>query len=384
MQNSCFILRGMSYNGNLMEQSHFPWAGDMDQSVPKKIVVVIMVLLISAIFLAMIRTFIMAIMLAGIFSAMSQPVYRRIERWSGGRKSLASLATLLLILLIILLPLTGLLGIVAGEAIKISASVKPWVEQWVSRPSAFDEWFSALPLRDVIAAHQAVILQKAGELVGRASTFLFENISSFTFSTINTVFLFFVFLYTMFFFLKDGRQILDRFLFYLPLSDDVERRILDRFTSVARASIKGTLVIGIIQGGLAGLAFQVVGIDSAVFWGTIMAVLSIIPAVGSALIWFPAVLILAVTGQYLQATGLFLFCSLLVGSIDNVLRPWLVGKDTELHELLIFFSTLGGISLFGIVGFIVGPIIAALFVTVWDIYAETFMTPSSEPDRDPS
>lgn len=356
----------------------------MDQSVPKKIVVVIMVLLISAIFLAMIRTFIMAIMLAGIFSAMSQPVYRRIERWSGGRKSLASLATLLLILLIILLPLTGLLGIVAGEAIKISASVKPWVEQWVSRPSAFDEWFSALPLRDVIAAHQAVILQKAGELVGRASTFLFENISSFTFSTINTVFLFFVFLYTMFFFLKDGRQILDRFLFYLPLSDDVERRILDRFTSVARASIKGTLVIGIIQGGLAGLAFQVVGIDSAVFWGTIMAVLSIIPAVGSALIWFPAVLILAVTGQYLQATGLFLFCSLLVGSIDNVLRPWLVGKDTELHELLIFFSTLGGISLFGIVGFIVGPIIAALFVTVWDIYAETFMTPSSEPDRDPS
>jgi len=127
-----------------------------------------------------------------------------------------------------------------------------------------------------------------------------------------------------------------------------------------------------------------VGIDSAVFWGTIMAVLSIIPAVGSALIWFPAVLILSFTGQYLQATGLFLFCSLLVGSIDNVLRPWLVGKDTELHELLIFFSTLGGIGLFGIVGFIVGPIVAALFVTVWDIYAETFRTPSSEPDRDPS
>lgn len=355
----------------------------MDQSVQKKILVVIMVLLISAIFLTMIRAFIMAILLAGIFSAMSQPVYAHIERWSGGRQSLASLATLLLILLIVLLPLIGLLGIVAGEAIKISTSVKPWVEQWMSRPPAFEEWFKALPLHDVMVAYQGVILQKAGELVGRASTFLFENISSFTFSTINTVFLFFVFLYTMFFFLKDGHRILGRFLAYLPLSDDVERRILDRFTSVARASIKGTLVIGIIQGGLAGLAFQVVGIDSAVFWGTIMAVLSIIPAVGSALVWLPAVLILAFTGQYLQATGLFLFCSLLVGSIDNVLRPWLVGKDTQLHELLIFFSTLGGISLFGIAGFIVGPIVAALFVTVWDIYAETFLGPSCKTGRQP-
>jgi len=132
-------------------------------------------------------------------------------------------------------------------------------------------------------------------------------------------------------------------------------------------------VIGIIQGSLAGLAFWVVGIDSAVFWGTIMTFLSIIPAVGTALIWFPAVIILIVTGQYVQGIGLLIFCGLLVGSIDNMLRPWLVGRDTELHELMIFFSTLGGISLFGIVGFIIGPIIAALFVTVWDIYAETFM-----------
>ena len=159
----------------------------------------------------------------------------------------------------------------------------------------------------------------------------------------------------------------------MPLPDGVERRILDRFTSVTRATIKGTLVIGIIQGSLAGLAFWVVGIDSAVFWGTIMSVLSIIPAVGSAIIWVPAVIILIITGQYVQAIGLLLFCSLLVGSIDNVLRPWLVGRDTELHELMIFFGTLGGISLFGIIGFIIGPIIAALFVTAWDIYAETFI-----------
>jgi predicted PurR-regulated permease PerM len=353
----------------------------MDRSALKKTIILAIVLLVSILFLFMIRTFIMAIVLAGIFSAMAQPVCKRIEKWFKGRRSLASLATLLLIFLIILLPLMGLLGIVAGEAIKISKEVKPWIDQWASRPPAIDEWFQSLPLHDAFAAYQNIILQKAGELVGRLSTFFFENVSSFTLSTMNAIFLFFVFLYTMFFFLKEGKQILEKILFYLPLSDSVEKRILDRFTSVTRAAIKGTLVIGIIQGGLAGLAFRVVGIESAVFWGTIMAVLSVIPAVGSALVWFPAVIYLGITGQYLQAIGLLLFCSLLVGSIDNLLRPWLVGRDTELHELLIFFGTLGGISFFGIVGFIIGPIIAGLFVTVWDIYAETFTDYLPDTDR---
>jgi predicted PurR-regulated permease PerM len=103
-----------------------------------------------------------------------------------------------------------------------------------------------------------------------------------------------------------------------------------------------------------------------------MTVLSIIPAVGSAFIWVPAVLILAASGAFLKAIGLLVFCGVLVGSVDNVLRPRFVGRDTQMHELLIFFGTLGGISLFGIIGFIVGPIVAALFVTVWDIYGETF------------
>ena len=339
----------------------------------KKIIVLGIVFLISIVFIFIIRTFIMAILLAGIFSAMAQPMYRFILKWSRGRENLAALVTLLCLFLIILLPFIGLLGIVASQAIKIGTEVKPWIDQWTNRPLAVDEWLRSLPWYDSFAVYQNVIFQKAGELVGKISSILFENVSSFTFSTINTILLFFVSLYTMFFFLKEGKQILGKFMYYLPLPDGVERRILDRFTSVTRATVKGTLVIGIIQGSLAGLAFWVVGIDSAVFWGTIMTFLSIIPAVGTALIWFPAVIILIVTGQYVQGIGLLLFCGLLVGSIDNMLRPWLVGRDTELHELMIFFSTLGGISLFGIVGFIIGPIIAALFVTVWDIYAETFM-----------
>jgi predicted PurR-regulated permease PerM len=148
--------------------------------------------------------------------------------------------------------------------------------------------------------------------------------------------------------------------------------LLDRFTSVTRATLKGTAVIGLLQGCLAGLAFAVVGIDAAVFWGTVMTALSIIPALGSALIWVPAAIVLAVGGHYVKAVGLALFCGLVVGSLDNVLRPRLVGKDTQMHELMIFFGTLGGIALFGLIGFIIGPIIAALFVTIWDIYGVVF------------
>jgi predicted PurR-regulated permease PerM len=116
----------------------------------------------------------------------------------------------------------------------------------------------------------------------------------------------------------------------------------------------------------------VVGIEAAVFWGTVMTVLSIIPAIGSALVWVPAAIILAAGGSYLKAIGLTLFCGLIVGSLDNVLRPRLVGKDTQMHDLMIFFGTLGGITMFGLIGFIVGPIIAALFVTIWEIYGEVF------------
>lgn len=344
----------------------------MDRSSQNSVIVIILVGLISVLFLSMIRAFLLAILLAGIFSALAHPFYERLVHLCKGRQNLAALTTLLVILLIVFLPLAGLLGIVAAQAVKIGASVTPWIEQWTGRPSALESLLSNIPFWDSLAGFKQPILQKGGEAVGRLSTLLFENLSAFTLSTMNFIFLFFVMLYTMFFFIKEGDAMLARIMRFLPLTDNVKQRLLERFTTVARATIKGTVVIGFIQGGLAGLAFWAVGIDSAVFWGAIMTVLSIIPAVGSALVWVPAVIILFLAGHIAKAVGLLLFCSLLVGSIDNLLRPWLVGRDTELHELLIFFGTLGGISLFGIIGFIIGPIIAALFVTLWDIYAETF------------
>jgi len=190
--------------------------------------------------------------------------------------------------------------------------------------------------------------------------------------TVNFVFMLFILLYAMFFFLVDGHKLLEKILYYIPLEDADERLLLNRFTSVSRATLKGTIVIGIIQGGLAGSALAVAGIPSAVFWGTVMVVLSIIPGIGTALVWGPAAMILAAQGHWGAAGGLVVFCGLVVGSVDNLLRPRLVGKDTEMHDLMILLSTLGGIGLFGFIGFVIGPIIAALFVTIWDIYAVVF------------
>jgi predicted PurR-regulated permease PerM len=136
--------------------------------------------------------------------------------------------------------------------------------------------------------------------------------------------------------------------------------------------VKGTLVIGIIQGALAGFAFWVAGIDGSAFWGTIMAILSIVPGIGAALIWVPAVIYLMVTGQLLAGMLLFAWCAAVVGTIDNILRPILVGKDAKMPDLLILVGTLGGLFLFGPIGFIVGPIVCGLFLTVWDIYGATF------------
>ena len=157
---------------------------------------------------------------------------------------------------------------------------------------------------------------------------------------------------------------------YLPLRETEKELVLDKFVSVTRATLRGTLVIGIIQGTLGGLSFWAAGIDGALFWGTMMVVLSVLPVVGGALVWVPAVIVLAIQGQWQSALGLTLFNALIVGSVDNVLRPRLVGRDTEMHDLMILFSTLGGIAAFGPMGFIIGPILAAVFVTSWEIFGD--------------
>ncbi|MBN1848007.1 MAG: AI-2E family transporter [Deltaproteobacteria bacterium] len=344
----------------------------MHRNTINNLVLLVLIFLISALFLSMIRHFLMALLLAGIFSALVQPVYGKIRKVVKDRSRLASLLTLGLFVLVVLVPMSGLVSIITAQALKVGQSVTPWVQRQMAEPARFSEVLQKIPFYEELLPYQSQILGKAGEVAGKISMFLVNSLSAGAIGTVNFIFMFFVFLYVSYFFLMDGKFLLDRILYYLPLEEENEKRLLDRFTSVTRATLKGTALIGILQGFLAGLAFAVAGIDAAVFWGTVMTALSIIPALGSALVWVPAAVLLAIGGSYFKALGLVLFCGFVVGSLDNILRPMLVGKDTQMHDLLIFLGTLGGIVFFGVIGFVIGPIVAALFVTIWDIYGEVF------------
>jgi predicted PurR-regulated permease PerM len=155
------------------------------------------------------------------------------------------------------------------------------------------------------------------------------------------------------------------------LKDEYEDLIAKKFISMAKATIKGTIIIGVIQGTMGGITFAICGVGSSVFWGTVMVILSIIPGIGAALIWAPALMIKMLTGHTGQGIGI-LIGGIVISMSDNFLRPLLIGKDTQMHSLLILFSTLGGIALFGIIGFILGPILAAVFLTVTEIYASEY------------
>lgn len=345
----------------------------------RQAVLVLLVAAISIAFVAMIREFLLTILLAAIFAGLSYPLYEWFVRKFGGHSVLAAIATLLVLVTLVIGPLLAVLAAGANEALRVSEVIRPQVERFVEHPGELNQWLRRLPGYAYVEPYRAQIFTKAGELVSSASAFTFAALSATTRATAVFIFHFVILLYTMFFFLTDGPRLLSGILAYLPLRGTDKERMLDTFVSVTRATLKGTILIGAIQGLLGGLAFWAAGIEGAIFWGTVITVLSIIPGIGGALVWVPASVILVATGEVLRGVALAAFCGLVIGSVDNLLRPLLVGRDTQMHELLIFFSTLGGLMMFGVMGFIVGPILAALFVTVWEMFAVAFRAPTAEP-----
>lgn len=327
---------------------------------------------ISLLFLFMVRQFVMSVFLAAIFAGLSYPLFHWLREKTGGRANVSSLLTILILLVGVGLPLAGFLTVVATQAVQVSQSAGEWFESQDAIVQQARALVERIPFVDRLLPETEALLTQARSALTSTGPMLMGVVSAATRGALNFFLQLFVLLYALFFFLVDGRTILRKVLYYMPLDPEEEAQLLERFTSVTRATLKGSLLIGVIQGGLAGLAFWVAGVPGSAFWGTVMIVLSIIPAVGSALVWIPAVIFLFVDGQVPQAVGLLAWCAVVVGAVDNFLRPQLIGRDARMSDLLILLSTLGGIALFGAVGFIVGPVVAALFVTIWHLYGEAF------------
>src|SRR4029077_15377512 len=337
--------------------------------------VLLLVAAVTALFLAVAWPFLKPLLLGALLAGLFHPLYRWITRVLGGRRSLGAAVTLLVLLVLGLGPFSAFLGIVLQQALTMSDQAIPWLSQHLGAASTFNvqEWVvKRFPALARYMPSQEQLLEQLGNAAKTAGAFLVGFASRMTANTVALLLNLIGMIYAMLFFFREGHKILERIFYYTPLSDEDETRMLTQFASITRATVKGTLVIGIIQGALSGIAFWVAGIEGAALWGTIMTILSIIPGIGAALVWVPAVIILFLTGQHLTATLLAAWCAAVVGTVDNFLRPVLVGRDAKMPDLLILIGTLGGLFLFGLIGFIVGPIVCGLFLTVWDIYGTTF------------
>lgn len=332
---------------------------------------------VSLLFLWMVGAFLMALLLGALTAALAEPVQRRLAALLGGRSVIAAGLVVVLIVLLVLGPASTLFGVVVSQAVEITQEIGPWVEARLASRDALTAWLEGLPFLDRLPIDPVLpeperLIEIVGNAVRGTGSLLIDGLAAAGRGTATFLLQLFIYLYAVFFFLVSGRETLDHVLRLSPLDAEDEDLIIERFVSVTRATLRGSLLIGGLQGLLTGLGFAVAGVPGAAFWGTIVVVLSVIPGIGAPLVWLPAVGWLFATGAVAPAVGLALWSALVVGSVDNLLRPRLVGSDARMTDLMILISTLGGISLFGPAGFVVGPIVAAVFVTLWDVYGRAF------------
>jgi predicted PurR-regulated permease PerM len=331
-----------------------------------------------------VRIFVAPIVVAIAFAALFYPFYRSILHGLRNRRGLSALICCLCLLLGALVPAYVLVHLVAAQTIELYSSAEPKVRDILEKGSEG-------PLGN-LQRHPAVrwlrlqeidwqsLLQEAARAAGRVGSFVVNRTAIGTLAALGNIFVIFFTLYYLF---RDGDRILGRLRFLSPLRSEYEDMLLRRFLLISRASLKGTVLIGIIQGTLGAIIFLLVGIETWLVWGFVMVILAIIPFTGAWLIMVPAGIVQIVIGNIWQGVVILALAVGLVSTIDNVLRPRLVGGEARMHDLLIFFSTLGGISAFGVMGFIVGPVMAALFVSALDMYGLEFMSQLSAAEEAP-
>ncbi len=319
-------------------------------------------------FFDLIQPFLMPVFWATVLAIVFQPMSQWFCRKTKGRESLAASLTTLLITVVVVLPLALVVLAVVNEAGNLIARVNSGELD----PNLVVNWFEArIPAAQMLAEDYGVdfdeVRKNVSEAIATAGQWIGNQAVRAGQNFIGSAVQFFLMLYLLWFFLRDGHKIKEMAIRALPLGDREERMLFSRFATVSRATLKGTLIVAIIQGTLGGLLFWACGISSPLFWGVMMTLLSLLPIGGAALVWAPAAIVFAIQGDWPRAIALVAFGGLAIGLVDNLLRPLLVGRDTQMPDYLVLVTTLGGIASFGLAGFIIGPVVAALFLSVWEL-----------------
>ena len=329
--------------------------------------------LVTLALLAVMLPFFQPLLWAVLAAIMFQPLYRWFLVRRKGKETQSALLTLLVILLAVVLPALWIGSVVIAEATQLFLAFR---EGRIDVAMYFEQVFSALPANIQASLDSAgfgnlrEVQQQATEFVQASLGLIAQQALAIGGSVFGFVLGFAIALYVGFFLLRDGRAISEQVLSTLPFARSVADRLAERFLVLVRATIKGSVVVGLVQGALGAITFWIVGIPSVLLLGVIMAIASLLPAVGPAIVWIPAAIYLLATGAIWQGVVVIVSGVAVIGMIDNVLRPILVGRDTGIPDWLILVTTLGGIALFGLSGIVIGPLVAGLFLASWSILGE--------------
>ena len=317
------------------------------------------------------------ILWGAITALLFSPLYRWLLFRLKQRRTPAALLTLLLVLLIVILPFALVTASLAREVTLIyehlqSGELNP-AFYFRGVFAALPDWMTSLLDRFGLVDFEA-LQRRLSSALTQASQFLATQALSIGQNTFEFIASLFITLYLAFFLMRDGEAVVNAIRRAIPLSSTDKEQLLDKFTTVIRATVKGNLLVAAIQGTLGGFAFWFLGVTGALLWAVLMIFLSLLPAVGAGLVWLPVAIYLFVTGSIWQSVALTAYGVFVIGLVDNLLRPLLVGKDTRMPDYVVMVSTLGGIAVLGINGFVIGPVIAAMFIAVWHIHIRLSVT----------
>lgn len=339
--------------------------------------------LVTITFAWLLKPFFAPLLWASIIAVLFHPMQVWLEGQWGNRPNLTALTTLTACVVLVVIPVLLLLTSFVQQGVAFYQQVEA---QQIQPGKYIDQVRNAFPalqtLLDRFDIDMSTVRERAASAAVTASQFIAQNALAVGQGTFSFMLKLALMLYVTYFLLRDGRMLVERLVEALPLGDQRERMLFRKFAEVARATVKGNLLVAMVQGALGGLIFWILELPAPLLWGVIMTVLSLIPAVGAGLVWLPAAIYLYAVGEWVSATVLIVYGVVIIGLADNILRPILVGRDTKLPDWMVLLSTLGGLAMFGINGFVVGPLIAVLFIAFWQIFGKEFQDRNhAEPTR---